>query len=62
MTDGTPGLLVERDSEMLVMALIRDQAQAVNALTNWQAVQFGAKEVFQARREPHQGGGRGGRR
>ena len=62
LPDGTLGLLVERDNEMLVIALDPDQAQAVDALTDGQAVQLGAEGVLQARQEPHQGGGRGGRR
>ena len=62
LPDGGPGLLVECRDKMLVVALDSDQAQAAAELADGQAVQLGPDGMPQARQEPHQGGGRGGRR
>ena len=62
LQDGGPGLLVERRDEMLVLALDSEQAQAAAELANEQTVQLGPDGMPQAQQEPHQGGGRGGRR
>ena len=62
LPDGRPVLLVERRDEVLVLALDSEQAQAAAELADGQAVQLGLDGMPQARQEPHQGGGRGGRR
>lgn len=61
LPDGASGLLVEREGEMLVMALDPAQAQAAGELSNGQAIQLSADGDLHVRQEPHQSR-RGGRR